>query len=165
MGRSTSLHPDAAGRRLGEERKHLASAQLARHRRLALTLDRMHLKKVLRQVDPNPDKGLHGRLPYPRPALVTPWHLMPFGRGRPHHHYGLFANANRANNIALARRLLAVPDPTPSSRASDHAENGRDDEDWNACPCCGGRMIIVEAFEPGCQPRFWPVPSIGLDSS
>jgi hypothetical protein len=26
-------------------------------------------------------------------------------------------------------------------------------------------MIIVEAFEPGCQPRFWPVPSIGLDSS
>jgi hypothetical protein len=22
-------------------------------------------------------------------------------------------------------------------------------------------MIIVEAFEPGCQPRFWPVP---LDS-
>ena len=65
----------------------------------------------------------------------------------------------------VARRLLAVPDPTPSSRASDHAENGRDDDDWNACPCCGGRMIIVEAFEPGCQPRFWPVPSIGLDSS
>jgi len=26
-------------------------------------------------------------------------------------------------------------------------------------------MIIVEAFQPGCQPRFWPVPSIGLDSS
>jgi hypothetical protein len=63
-------------------------------------------------------------------------------------HYGLFANANRASNIALARRLLAVPDPTPPGRASDHAENGRDDEDWNACPCCGGRMIIVEAFEP-----------------
>ena len=45
------------------------------------------------------------------------------------------------------------------------ARYGRDDKDWNACPCCGGRMIIVEAFEPGCQPRFWPVPSIGLDSS
>ena len=25
--------------------------------------------------------------------------------------------------------------------------------------------IIVEAFQPGCQPRFWPVPSSGLDSS
>ena len=91
-------------------------------------------------------------------------HVLPDGFHRIRH-YGLFANANRANNIALARRLLAVPDPTPSSRASDHAENGRDDEDWNACPCCGGRMIIVEAFEPGCQPRFWPLPSIGLDSS
>ena len=91
-------------------------------------------------------------------------HVLPDGFHRIRH-YGLFANANRANNIALARRLLAVPDPTPSSRASDHAENGRDDEDWNACPCCGGRMIIVEAFQPGCQPRFWPVPSIGLDSS
>ena len=28
----------------------------------------MHLEKVLRQVDPNPDKAFHGRLPYPRPA-------------------------------------------------------------------------------------------------
>ena len=91
-------------------------------------------------------------------------HVLPDGFHRIRH-YGLFANANRANNIALVRRLLAVPDPTPSSRASDHAENGRRDEDWNACPCCGGRMIIVEAFNPGCQPRFWPVPSIGLDSS
>src|SRR5271154_3185535 len=68
MGRSTSLHPDAAGRRLGEETKHLAPAQLTRHRRRAFTLDRMHLEKVLRQVDPNPDKAFHGRLPYPRPA-------------------------------------------------------------------------------------------------
>ena len=91
-------------------------------------------------------------------------HVLPDGFHRIRH-YGLFANANRANNIALVRRLLAVPDPTPSSRASDHAENGRDDEDWNACPCCGGRMIIVEAFEPGCQPRLWPLPPIGLDSS
>src|ERR1700730_2116968 len=33
------------------------------------------------------------------------------------------------------------------------------------CPCCGGRMIIIETFEPGCQPRLWPIPAIGLDSS
>jgi hypothetical protein len=26
-------------------------------------------------------------------------------------------------------------------------------------------MIIVETFDPGRQPQFWPVPSIGLDSS
>ena len=42
-------------------------------------------------------------------------HVLPDGFHRIRH-YGLFANANRANNIALARRLLAVPDPTPSSR-------------------------------------------------
>jgi len=26
-------------------------------------------------------------------------------------------------------------------------------------------MIIIETFEPGCQPRLWPIPSIGLDNS
>ena len=91
-------------------------------------------------------------------------HVLPDGFHRIRH-YGLLANANRANNIALVRRLLGVPDPAPSSRASDDAENGREDKEWNACPCCGGRMIIVETFEPGCQPRRWSLPSIGLDSS
>ena len=91
-------------------------------------------------------------------------HVLPDGFHRIRH-YGLFANANRANNIALARRLLSVPGSAPSSREPDAAENRRVDQDWNACPCCGGRMIIIETFEPGCQPRLWPLPSIGLDSS
>ena len=42
-------------------------------------------------------------------------HVLPDGFHRIRH-YGLFANANRADNIALARRLLGVPDPAPSSR-------------------------------------------------
>ena len=91
-------------------------------------------------------------------------HVLPDGFHRIRH-YGLFANANRAGNIALARRLLGVPDPPPSSRESDGTENPHEDSEWNACPCCGGRMIIIETFEPGCQPRLWPIPSIGLDSS
>jgi hypothetical protein len=37
-------------------------------------------------------------------------HVLPDGFHRIRH-YGLFANANRAGNIALARRLLGVPDP------------------------------------------------------
>src|SRR6202007_943701 len=90
-------------------------------------------------------------------------HVLPDGFHRIRH-YGLFANANRANNTALARRLLAVPDPTPSSRASDHAENGRDDEDGNACPCCGGRMIVFEHFEAGWHPRLLALTSIARDS-
>ena len=47
----------------------------------------------------------------------------------------------------------------------DGTENRHEDPEWNACPCCGGRMIIIETFEPGSQPRQWPTPLIGLDSS
>ena len=91
-------------------------------------------------------------------------HVLPDGFHRIRH-YGLFANSNRANNIALARRLLGVPDTSASSGDSDGTENPHQDSEWNACPCCGGRMIIIETFEPGSQPRQWPIPSIGLDSS
>jgi len=91
-------------------------------------------------------------------------HVLP-GRFHRIRHYGLFANANRANNIALARQLLGVPDPTSSSGERDRTENRHEDPEWNACPCCGGRMIIIETFEPGSQPRQWPTPLIGLDSS
>jgi Transposase zinc-binding domain/Putative transposase len=91
-------------------------------------------------------------------------HVLPDGFHRIRH-YGLLANGNRTGNIALARRLLGVPDPPPSSADSDGTENPHEDSDWDACPCCGGRMIIIETFEPGCQPRLWPIPSIGLDSS
>jgi hypothetical protein len=90
-------------------------------------------------------------------------HVLPDGFHRIRH-YGLFANANRANHIALARRLLGVPDPTPSND-DNAAGTDREDEDRNICPSCGGRMIIIETFEPGCRPRLWPLPSIGLDSS
>jgi hypothetical protein len=91
-------------------------------------------------------------------------HVLPDGFHRIRH-YGLFANANRAGNIALARRLLGVPDPPPTSGDSNGTENSQEDSAWNACPCCGGRMIIIETFEPSCQPRQWPIPSIGLDTS
>jgi hypothetical protein len=90
-------------------------------------------------------------------------HVLPDGFHRIRH-YGLFANANRAGNIALARQLLGMP-AAPSSSDSDGAEAGRADDEWNTCPCCGGRMVIVETFQPGCRPRLWPFPSIGLDSS
>ena len=89
-------------------------------------------------------------------------HVLPDGFHRIRR-YGLFANANRANNIALARQLLGMP-AAPSSSHSDRAEAGDADEEWNTCPCCGGRMVTIETFESGCQPRLWPRPSIGLDS-
>jgi hypothetical protein len=91
-------------------------------------------------------------------------HVLPDGFHRIRH-YGLFANGNRAANIALARQLLGAPDPAPSSSESDDADSGQKEEQWNTCPSCGGRMVIIETFEPGCQPRHWPTASIGLDSS
>jgi hypothetical protein len=33
------------------------------------------------------------------------------------------------------------------------------------CPCCGGRMIIIETFERGCTPRFRPSVHNPIDSS
>jgi hypothetical protein len=91
-------------------------------------------------------------------------HVLPDGFHRIRH-YGLFANANRAANIALARQLLGAPDPAPTTEETGGAEGAQVLEKWNTCPCCGGRMVIVETFEPGCQPQLWPIPAIGLDSS
>ena len=93
-------------------------------------------------------------------------HVLPDGFHRIRH-YGFLASGNRTSSIALARQFLGMPDPASSSRDSDGTEGGHADghDEWNTCPCCGGRMIIIETFEPGCQPRLWPLPSIGLDSS
>src|SRR4029077_12421431 len=54
-------------------------------------------------------------------------HVLPDGFHRIRH-YGLFANANRTGNIALARRLLGVPDPAPSSGESDDTKNRHEDD-------------------------------------
>jgi len=91
-------------------------------------------------------------------------HVLPNGFHRIRH-YGLLANANRANNIALARQLLGAREPARSSDQSDGVEGRRKDQERNTCPCCGGHMVIIETFERGCQPRLWPIPSIGIDSS
>jgi hypothetical protein len=68
-------------------------------------------------------------------------------------HYGLLANGQRAANIARARKLLAMPaqakpsEPTNSTAPEELRVLPR------PCPCCGGRMIVIEIFEPGCAPR------------
>jgi Putative transposase/Transposase zinc-binding domain len=82
-------------------------------------------------------------------------HVLPKGVHRIRH-YGLFANSNRAANIARARELLNAPTPPIQS---DDAEASKPDELptlAHACPCCGGRMIIIETFERGSTPRHQP---------
>lgn len=79
-------------------------------------------------------------------------------------HYGLLANGNRAANIARSRELLDAASPAKKSDAEETAAT--DDPSILACPCpcCGGRLIIIETFEPGCEPKHRP-PTEGIDSS
>ena len=94
-------------------------------------------------------------------------HVLPSGFHRIRH-YGLLANGNRAAKIARARELLAVP---PRSKRSETPEIMAADEPRvlpRPCPCCGGRMIIIETFARGCQPKHRPtVPklTIRIDTS
>jgi hypothetical protein len=91
-------------------------------------------------------------------------HVLPHGFHRIRH-YGLFASAKRAENIARARELLNSP--ARHTEASDpHAANADDPPTLaRPCPCCGGRMIIIETFRPGCSPRTRPAGSIRIDTS
>jgi hypothetical protein len=91
-------------------------------------------------------------------------HVLPKGFHRIRH-YGLFANGNRADNIARARELLNAQMP-----AKDNVDDAADAEPDEArvlnfpCPCCGGRMIIIEVFAAGMEPKHKPNPE-AIDSS
>ena len=65
-------------------------------------------------------------------------HILPRGFHRIRH-YGLLAGPTRKAGLALARNLLAVAPPdddTPEDPADTRPP----------CPCCGGRMVIIETF-------------------
>ena len=77
-------------------------------------------------------------------------HVLPDGFHRIRH-YGLLANGHRAEKLALCRKLLEVPVHLCSDEDDNGAEAQTDDPP--PCPCCGGRMRIVETFERGTAPR------------
>jgi hypothetical protein len=68
-------------------------------------------------------------------------------------HYGLLASGNRAANLARARDLLAVPSPSKQPDTPEAAANDEQRMLPCPCPCCGGRMIIIETFVRGCEPK------------
>jgi Putative transposase len=76
-------------------------------------------------------------------------HVLPRGFHRIRH-YGLLAGSARKASIARARELLGVappPEPGELPEPRDHLP---------PCPCCGGRMIIIETFGRWSQPRAPP---------
>ena len=92
-------------------------------------------------------------------------HVLPSGFHRIRH-YGLFANGGRAENIARARQLLHVPEPPLQPSDTGDADGGEAAQlSAYPCPCCGGRMIVIETFERGCKPRHRPTQRIRIDSS
>jgi Putative transposase/Transposase zinc-binding domain len=89
-------------------------------------------------------------------------HVLPKGFHRIRH-YGLLARAARQANIARARELLAAPEPETVRNDTTSAAAAPNDH-RPPCPCCGGRMIIVETFERGRGPRDPPPSEPGLRS-
>jgi hypothetical protein len=112
------------------------------------------------------DYRVEGRNRYKRMTLITDEfirrfliHVLPKGLHRIRH-YGLFAKGACADNIARARQLLAAAKSESQSTAADASKP--------TCPCCGGRMIIIEVFECGTTPRNQPAPPktvIRIDTS
>jgi hypothetical protein len=93
-------------------------------------------------------------------------HVLPRGFHRIRH-YGLFASSKRANNIPRARELLNAPAPQQASKAdaADASDGAEPPTLAHPCPCCGGRMIVIETFERGCSPRTPPTNAIRIDTS
>src|SRR6266568_872574 len=80
-------------------------------------------------------------------------HVLPKGFHRIRH-YGLFASANRAETIAQARQLLGLA--APAAEEAVEIDPAAAQVLAQPCPCCGGRMFVIETFEAGCQPRYHP---------
>ena len=91
-------------------------------------------------------------------------HVLPNGFHRIRH-YGLIAGAVRVDNIVRARQLLAAAQAAPQRPHAEADSQADDVSPARRCPCCGGRIIIVETFE---GPHPWRSPSparIRIDSS
>jgi Putative transposase/Transposase zinc-binding domain len=90
-------------------------------------------------------------------------HVLPTGFHRIRH-YGLLASGVKADNLALARKLLDVAPPAPELEpaASDPVAPA------TPCPCCGSAMHIIEVFKAGELPRHRPTAmpaAIRIDTS
>ena len=84
-------------------------------------------------------------------------HVLPKGFHRIRH-YGLLASAT-CKAIARAKELIAASLPSIDQSAEHddpHVATGAAADHRPPCPCCGGRMIIVESFGRGGAPRAPP---------
>ena len=82
-------------------------------------------------------------------------------------HYGLLAGGNRAANLARMCELLGMAAPEPEASPAA-AEPATPEAHTQLCPCCGGRMRVIEIFQAGAMPHARASPSadaIRIDTS
>jgi hypothetical protein len=98
-------------------------------------------------------------------------HVLPGGFHRIRH-YGLFASQKRAANITRLRELIAAEGaekPIGDSGATTEAPPTTDHSEATAplkvCPCCAGRMRVIETFARGATPRRFKAEFDGFDTS
>jgi hypothetical protein len=83
-------------------------------------------------------------------------HVLPKGFHRIRH-YGLFANAQRNNNLDCARALLMPPPIEQKPDSEANANDGNEDPLCAfTCRQCGAPMIVVEVLIPQHAPRAPP---------
>jgi hypothetical protein len=87
-------------------------------------------------------------------------HVLPKGFHRIRH-YGLLASASCKANIAHAKELIAAPLPAVDPSTEEDSATAAADH-RPPCPCCGGRVIVVETFGRGGEPRAPPPPEAGV---
>jgi len=87
-------------------------------------------------------------------------HVLPNGFHRIRS-YGLLANGHRADKLALCRSLLGVPSAPMDRNNDDDNDPSAPNHEPPPCPCCGGRMKIIETFN---GPRSRPYHVRRLDA-
>jgi hypothetical protein len=79
-------------------------------------------------------------------------HVLPGGFHRIRH-YGLLANSNRRDNLALARELLQVAPPACAASTDDASTTPAS---TFVCAHCGHAMVVLQVFLRGCSIRAPP---------
>jgi hypothetical protein len=94
-------------------------------------------------------------------------HVLPKGFHRIRH-CGLLASGTKTETIARARELIATTTPAQTAQKQQPPQSAAaTDKPTQACPCCGGRMNIIETFKRGSTPQYQPPPptKIRIDTS
>jgi hypothetical protein len=81
-------------------------------------------------------------------------HVLPDGFQRIRH-YGFLANGHRRRKLALIRRLLTEKATVAEATACEsEPKQAEEPPKQPPCPCCGGRMMIIEILPGPRQRRF-----------